>query len=228
LLASAILLTTLLTGCSTEQPAAYTPVASSTDRLASAADDAMAPRRVSVDRSANTTSPAKMPGSQSSVDGLVAVTDSPSTDDGDETDPAEVCRRFLQFTQAGQKSKAERLLTKTALRTTLAAGLELEPMGGPHCTFDVRQASFATTQSKVAQVSCEVTEPGADPARVTWMLRKQDTRWRISGLIVESETGQRDLLSFENPRDVARLAGEDATAEPTVRQASLTTPTTMR
>ena len=223
-----------MTGCTSENSETGTRIVSSTDGLASAAKDAMAPKRVPVDRSSNEKSPAQMLASKKPAENKIAVTETQAPESREltaareETDPAEVCRRFLLLTQAGEKNKAERLLTKAALRTTLAAGLELEPMGGPECTFHVQQASFATTQSKVAQVSCEVVDPGSEPAKVTWMLRKQDVRWRISGLIVESDSGDRDLLSFENPRDVARLAGGNETSEPPARQASAVTAKTIR
>jgi hypothetical protein len=143
----------------------------------------------------------------------------------------EVCQKFMNLMQSGNRIGAENLLTTTALTVTTRAGLQLEPMGGPTAVYKVRNVRYATTKQKLAQVECSVidTVDGEEyEMNVTWLVRKQSPGWRISGVMLELEPGQvPDLLSFENIQDVnriKRLAGEEVieSADPT-RQADAST-----
>lgn len=123
----------------------------------------------------------------------------------------EVCHRFMNLIRSGNRIAAENLLTKTALRITTQAGLQLEPMGGPTAVYEVCDVRYATTKQKLAQVECSITDKvdGEDyEMNVTWLVRKQNTGWRISGVMLELDSGQiPDLLSFENIDDVSKIKG---------------------
>jgi hypothetical protein len=135
-----------------------------------------------------------------------AVADEKPTAD---STPAEVCQRFMELLQSGNRIAAENLLTRTALTATSKAGLVLEPMGGPASRVEMGATRYATIKNDLAQVVCEVVDQvDGDEQRVevTWLVRKQNMGWRISGLLIELDPGQpKNLLSFENINDVEEL-----------------------
>ena len=126
----------------------------------------------------------------------------------------QVCERFLGLLAQGERSLAEQLLTRQALKVTIDAGLELEAMGGPDSTVNVGDAMYATSRAKVAQVPCTVTEKDGEKQSLLWMMRRGESGWRISGLIVDTGKSQ-ELLSLENRADVAAIMGaKGGSAEP--------------
>ena len=142
--------------------------------------------------------------------------------------PDEVCQRFLQLLQSGNRIGAENLLTRTALMTTSQAGLKLEPMGGPTSTYRIGEVRYATNQKKLAHVDTYVVDQvDGEPyeMEVTWQLHKHGEGWRISGVMLELEQGKtKDLLSLENKYDVAKLqtlAGVEVPDQTQTRQAKV-------
>ena len=142
--------------------------------------------------------------------------------------PSEVCQRFLDLLQSGNRIAAENLLTRTALTATTRAGLKLEPMGGPASTYRTGEVRYATNKQKLAHVDTYVMDKiDGKPyeMEVTWQLHKHLDGWRISGLMLELEPGQtKDLLSLENQFDVAKLqslAGVEALEETEIPQAKV-------
>ncbi len=125
--------------------------------------------------------------------------------------PADVCRRFMELLQSGNRMLAENLLTTAALTTTAKAGLQLEPMGGPTAKYKFVGTKYATIKQSLAHVQFEILEQvdGAAVATdVTWMMRKQNRGWRIAGLLIQDTPDKaQDLLSFENINDVAKIKG---------------------
>ena len=146
--------------------------------------------------------------------------------------PEDVCQNFMNFLRDGKRIDAENLLTRTALTVTGRAGLQLEPMGGPTATYTVNDVRFATNKAKLAQVECSIVETidgETYEMDVTWLARKQSNGWRISGVMLELESGNvKDLLSFENMQDVTKIkniAGSEVLDEDPTRQAKSTEPT---
>ncbi len=115
-----------------------------------------------------------------------------------------VCERFLALLSQGERSLAEQLLSSKALKATIAAGLELEPMGGEGAVVKVGEALYATSRAEVAQVPCTVTEKDGTSQSLQWMMRRGESGWRIAGLIIESG-GSTEFLSLENKADVAAI-----------------------
>lgn len=128
---------------------------------------------------------------------------------GPETSPEEVCRRFLQCLQVGERGAAEKLLTQRALTTTKRADLNLESPGGPKAVFSVRAPRYATNKRELATVDCLVTEElhgQKMESTISWLLRSEPAGWRICGMILDMESGASlDFLSFENVADVERI-----------------------
>lgn len=149
-----------------------------------------------------------------------------------DSDPQTVCRKFLNALQMGNRIAAENLLTRAALQVTGKAGLVLEPLGGPQSRFEVMEPRYATIKNEIAYVDCQITDldNGVETSfAVSWVVKKQNNGWRISGLLMELEEGRPiKLVSFENLQDVEdikwRAAEAFADANPndkTTRQANL-------
>lgn len=123
--------------------------------------------------------------------------------------PNEVCRRFLELLQAGNRLSAENLLTRSALTVTGRAELKLEPLGGPTAKYELAEPMYATNKEELAQVDCKIVESidGKDAeSSLTWIVRKRNEGWRISGMMVQFDDGlPPDLLSFESYEDVLKI-----------------------
>ena len=140
--------------------------------------------------------------------------------------PEQVCELFMKHLNAGERVKAERLLTAVALSTTAKAGLYLQPIGGQNAKVVINPAVYATGKKKLAQVDCQVSdiENGKTVTDdLTWVIRKSNSGWRILGFMLKDESGNNDFLSFENLRDVdaiLQMSSASSTA-PTTRAARL-------
>ncbi len=119
--------------------------------------------------------------------------------------PESVCEMFMQHLNRGERVKAERLLSSTALSTTAKAGLYLQPIGGKDAQVKINRAVYATDKQQLAQVQCDVTEVEDGETitdELTWLVRKTKSGWRILGFMLRGDDGVEDFLSFENVRDV--------------------------
>lgn len=127
------------------------------------------------------------------------------------TGPKEICNRFLNLLRDGNRITAERLLTRKALTVTSQAQLELEAMGSEKAKYHFSDVRFATHKQKLAYVDCKIkdTVDGQSfETEMTWLVKTQKEGWRISGILVEVAADQpKNLLSFENFDDVARIKG---------------------
>lgn len=177
---TAVFLITLSGGCT--KPVAKTDTDSSETELASKGDSKTTPE--------------------------VNIATQPNTLPEKDASAKQVCERFLELLAQGERSLAEQLLTPRALKTTVAAGLELEAMGDSESTLEVGDAMYATTRAKVAQVPCTSTSKDGTSQSIQWLMRRGDSGWRIAGLIVDSGSTQ-ELLSLESVADVASIVGSE-------------------
>jgi len=147
----------------------------------------------------------------------------PNTLPDSDSTATEVCERFLSLLAQDERTLAEQLLTRRALKLTVEVGLELEAMGGIDANVEVGDAMYATSRAKVAQVPCTVTEKDGSKQTLTWMMRRSESGWRISGLIINNDKTP-EFLSLENKADVASIMGSRGgqQASGSVRQVSAT------
>ncbi|MEM7783225.1 MAG: hypothetical protein AAF939_18300 [Planctomycetota bacterium] len=143
--------------------------------------------------------------------------------------PSQVCQKFMTLLQNGNRIGAENLLTRAALTSTSREGLVLEPLGGPDSKYEFGETRYATNKQNLAQVDCKINDfSDGSPfeMELTWVIRKQATGWRISGVMLELEPGKvKDFLSFENSLDVIRMkqmAGVEDSETLSATQASAT------
>jgi len=139
--------------------------------------------------------------------------------------PDVVCQTFLALLQSNKRMAAENLLTRTALAVTGRADLQLEPLGSHLAKYELAEPLYATNKLELAQVACkviDVIDGERTESELTWLVRRQNEGWRISGIMLQLEADKpQDLLSFENYNDVLKikssLVGDDSGGE---RQAS--------
>ncbi len=123
--------------------------------------------------------------------------------------PEKVCQVFLRSLQSGDQISAQQLLTERAIIETSKANLELASPGSPDAVFEILPARYDTLKKRNAHVDCLVRQtPDAanhPPIKLTWILRRNSSGWKISGMAVSGDEDSIDMLSFENPIDVARI-----------------------
>lgn len=148
------------------------------------------------------------PQTQSVLPDLQATETSPAA--FNDADPRAVCRRFLELLQSNNRIAAENLLTQTALQVTGKAGLVLEPLSGPNSQYDIGAPQYATIKNEIAYVDCQISDlddKTVSSFSVSWIVKKQNSGWRIAGLVMDMEGDQprQKMFSFENPQDVAEI-----------------------
>ncbi len=123
--------------------------------------------------------------------------------------PDAVCRAFLDSLARGDSRGATQYLTTTSLINARRAELVWQAPGGPQATYAVHAPRFATNKQTLATVDCTIRDTvdgQVVESELAWMLRLDANGWRICGIIVHlDEDGIPDLLSFENPDDVASI-----------------------
>ena len=121
--------------------------------------------------------------------------------------PEFVCGEFLTALATGNHIRANQMLTNVAQIETAKANLQLETPGSEGTSYEVMPALYATSERKVAQVTCILKQPGQVlDVKLTWMMRFQYNGWKISGMSIQmADDASIDLLSFENPKDLARI-----------------------
>ena len=185
----AALSTTSFLGCS------ETPTASKTNPLVPNSSQAAEPETTSV------------PATKSTSIGSPAATVADLPDKN--AAPEVVCLEFMTLLQQGNRLTAEKLLTRTAFTVTTRADWQLPPIGSSSAEYEIGEVRFATIKQKLAQVDCKVVDKvdgKKEKFDVTWMVRRKKEGWRISGMLIEIDDAEtRDLVSFENPADVAMI-----------------------
>ncbi len=144
-------------------------------------------------------------GSESQTSPAAALTELPKSD----AKPDVVCQRFMELLQSGNRSTAEKLLTRTAYTVTSQADFQIPPVGSAAATFEIQAVRYATNKQKLAQTDCtvvEMVEGKSQESEITWMVRRKPEGWRIFGMLVQLyDDKPKDLISFENPSDVAMI-----------------------
>ena len=145
--------------------------------------------------------------------------------------PTDVTRAFVHLLHVNDLQTAERLLTLKSRAVIFESGLELSPIAGSQAEYVIGDARYTTNNRDRAYVDCYVTDPelanSGDPAggkyKVTWALRPESRfGWRVFGMVTE-ETGQPQMVSFENSQHAHAINqmydGQGATGADNMRQA---------
>jgi hypothetical protein len=112
----------------------------------------------------------------------------------------------------GDSRGATQYLTATAVVNVRRAALVWQAPGGPDAQYTLHLPRYANNKEKLATVDCTIRDmiDGEEVvSELGWMLRLDPNGWRICGMVVHAEEdGIPDLLSFENPEDIALLREE--------------------
>ena len=147
----------------------------------------------------------------------VAVTNadatSPATDfsqPNSDTPPEEVCRRFLRELNRENPDQYKLLLTSAAINVSSQLKFDLPPVADANSTFELDSPRYASIRGNVCFVDCWLSrnesnkQDSIEGSKITWMLRKTKSGWRLAGMLVPGEKSE-NLLSFENKSDVAQI-----------------------
>lgn len=134
-----------------------------------------------------------------------------------ETDPAadreaaaSVVRNFLQAIKSGDETVSNDLLTPLARQKTSELDMAVAPIGSETASFTVGEVELpAESEGELAHVASTWTDVDDDGAEHTdeilWVLRREETGWRIGGMATKIFEDQPPLLlDFEDPVDMRR------------------------
>ncbi len=128
-----------------------------------------------------------------------------------DTNPKIICEKFIAAVKSGDYRGWEKLLTQSAERHIRAAQVDLQIPGGEKSECSVNKVSYNSARQNVAIVSCiieNINNGTQNSFEISYLLKKKDVGWRISGIIVPTEKGSTDFLSFENTDDVAQIKSQ--------------------
>lgn len=127
--------------------------------------------------------------------------------------PEVVLDQFLTSVKAGDKAKAENLLTTVAREKTAAEGIGIGDLSGGSSTmtFVIQgvQPLVMPDGKEAAHVSCVFTEKLEDNKteshNIIWALRKETVGWRVAGMAWTPFAGEPPIfMDFEDPADMLR------------------------
>lgn len=139
--------------------------------------------------------------------------------------PEEILQQFLTAVKAGEKEKAENLLTVLAREKTAAEGLGINNLSNANVTFEIqgKQLLAMPDGKEAAHVSCAFTEKfddgNTESHNIIWALRKETAGWRVAGMAFTPFPGELPvLMNFEDPADM--LQKQKLLAEEHARRAN--------
>ena len=90
----------------------------------------------------------------------------------------------------------------------------LPPVAEADAKFKFGDARYASIRQKICFIDCHpVEQKDSEQAKITWMMRKSNSGWRVAGMLVPGNDDKlTNLLSFENKIDVAQI--RDSLSEP--------------
>jgi hypothetical protein len=136
---------------------------------------------------------------------------------------ARVVNQFLEAVRLGHTDNASHLLTPLALKRTSELELSFSPPGSDTARFAVGEVELVDQSRAIVRSIWTDLDADGRPSdeHITWALKLNDGRWRVSGMAAEIGPGQPPVvIDFENPQDLIHPEPtKTATKEP-LRQAS--------
>jgi hypothetical protein len=132
-----------------------------------------------------------------------AVTQEPIAED---ESPEVVCRRFLQQLNRENVDEFEMLLTPAAMTIANRLDFHLPPVADANSRFELSDPRYSTNREKLCYIDSTFSGGKIDQARMTWMLRKTKSGWRVAGMLIAgTQPDTQNLLSFENTTDINQI-----------------------
>jgi hypothetical protein len=106
----------------------------------------------------------------------------------DDGTPDKAVKEFLSAARAGDQKKLTLLLSKAAQEQASKNNVNFELDSYQNATFEVGEFEYLTEAKDSAHVGCKWTDRDPDgndyTHPVVWVLRKEDSAWRIAGMIL--------------------------------------------
>lgn len=129
--------------------------------------------------------------------------------------PAEAVTDFLQAVKQGDDDTAARMLTQVAQHKTAELDMAVSPPGSDTARFEIGQVVMDDEDhARVASAWTDIDREGNPRTdQITWLLRRQEEGWRISGMATKIFADNEPVvLNFEDPQDMLNKQ-EDAEQE---------------
>ncbi len=105
-----------------------------------------------------------------------------------EATPDMAVKEFLTAARAGDQKKLTLLLSKASQEQAAKNNVNFELDSYQNATFEVGEFEYLTKEKDSAHVGCKWTDRDTDGSEYThpvvWVLRKEDSAWRIAGMIL--------------------------------------------
>jgi len=121
--------------------------------------------------------------------------------------PAAVVARFYEALRTGNDVAIASLLTDKAREETSKSGLGIQSQASESLSYEIGETDYVSDQLDGAHVKTTWKEPSPEgqmtSTEVIWVLRKQTSGWKISGMATPVVEGELPLLfNFEEPEDM--------------------------
>jgi hypothetical protein len=119
--------------------------------------------------------------------------------------PADAVHEFLEAVRLGDDAKAQGMLTELAQKKTTEMNMVVAPPGSDTAKFEVGAMQMAEDgTARVASVWSDLDHEGKRRTdQITWILRQENSQWRIVGMATQIMPDQGPVvLNFENPQEL--------------------------
>jgi len=118
-----------------------------------------------------------------------------------------VVAQFYEALRKGNDVAIAGLLTDKAREETAKSGLGIQSQASESLSYEIRETEYVSDQMDGAHVRTMWLEPSPEgqmtTTEVIWVLRKQSSGWKISGMATPVVEGELPLLfNFEEPEDM--------------------------
>ena len=122
-------------------------------------------------------------------------------------EPATVVAQFYEALRKGDDTAIAGLLTDKARQETSKSGLGIQSQASESLSYEIGETDYVSDRLDGAHVKTMWREPSAEgqmtSTEVIWVLRKQTSGWKISGMATPVVEGELPLLfNFEEPEDM--------------------------
>jgi hypothetical protein len=102
--------------------------------------------------------------------------------------PDQAVKEFLSAARSGDQKRLTLLLSKASQEQAAKNNVNFELDSYQNATFEVGEFEYVTKEKDSARVGCKWTDRDTDGSEYThpvvWVLRKEDSAWRIAGMIL--------------------------------------------
>lgn len=153
------------------------------------------------------TAPQGSPEAADSASGPAAAGTAAASPTDAASGPAAVVAQFYEALRTGNDAAIASLLTDKAREETSKSDLGIQSQASESLAYEIGETDYVSDQLDGAHVRTMWKEPSPEgqmtSTEVIWVLRKQTSGWKISGMATPVVEGELPLLfNFEEPEDM--------------------------